>query len=172
MQSLLKSKTSIFLSVFVLFFSLAGCDSNDNDEPEVAADIVQVATDAGFSTLVSAIQAADLVSTLQGPGPFTVFAPTNDAFAALPAGTLDDLLLPENKATLEAILTYHVVQGRVTADQVVNLTTASTVQGQDLTIAVNGGTVSINDISIVQTDIEASNGIIHIIDGVLLPPSQ
>ncbi len=160
---------SLFLSLALLVFAATGCDSTDDDPAEM--DIVAVADGAGFNTLVTAVEAADLVSTLQGPGPFTVFAPTDAAFAGLPMGTLDNLLLPENKATLASILTYHVVAGEVTADQVVNLTTATTVQGEELQITVDNGTVYINGIQVTQTDVEASNGVIHIIDGVLLPPS-
>ncbi len=171
MYSFIKKNASLFLSLTLLVFATTACDSNDDSDDPVEMDIVQVATDAGFNTLVAAVQAADLVSTLQGPGPFTVFAPTDAAFAALPAGTLDDLLLPENKSTLEGILTYHVVAGAVTADQVVNLTTATTVQGEDLAITVENGNVFINGVAVVQTDVTASNGVIHIIDGVLLPPS-
>lgn len=163
-------KANTFLAIALLVFATTGCDSNDPDEAP-ALDIVETATDAGFNTLVAAVQAADLVSTLQGDGPFTVFAPTDAAFAALPAGTLDDLLLPENKATLESILTYHVVAGEVTADQVVNLTTATTVQGEELQITVENGDVFINGVAVAQTDVMASNGVIHIINGVLLPPS-
>ena len=162
-------KANIFLSLTLLLFAATGCDSNESDDP-ANMDIVQVATDAGFNTLVAAVSAADLVATLQGPGPFTVFAPTDAAFAALPTGTLDNLLLPENKATLASILTYHVVPGKVTADQVVNLTTATTVQGDEIAITVDNGTVRINGIAVTQTNVEASNGVIHIIDGVLLPP--
>ncbi len=167
--------TSIFkrfnfvLALAMILVVATGCDSNDDDPAE--ADIVQVATDAGFDTLVAAVQAAELVETLQGPGPFTVFAPTDAAFASLPAGTLDNLLLPENKETLQAILTYHVVSGAVTADQVVNLTTATTVQGESIDITVENGDVFLNGVRVSQTDVTASNGVIHIIEGVLLPPS-
>ena len=165
-------KLSIYTFLALFAFAAVGCDSNDDDEPEAMADIVQVATDAGFNTLVTAVSAAELVETLQGPGPFTVFAPTDAAFAALPAGTLDDLLLPENREALADILTYHVVSGRVTAEQVVNLTTATTVQGEDIAITVVDGTVFLNGVEVSSTDVEASNGIIHIIEGVLLPPSS
>ncbi len=169
MKHHISKKLSLFLSLALLFFTATGCDSTDDDPEEM--DIVAVATDAGFDTLVAAVEAADLVSTLQGPGPFTVFAPTDAAFAALPAGTLDNLLLPENKATLTSILTYHVVSGEVTADQVVNLSSATTVQGEALQITVDNGTVFVNGVEVIQTDVTASNGVIHIIDGVLLPPS-
>lgn len=163
-------KSTIYAMLAFLTFATVGCDSNDSDD-DATPDIVQVATDAGFSTLVAAVSAADLVETLQGPGPFTVFAPTDEAFAALPAGTLDDLLLPENKETLASILTYHVVSGLVTAEQVVTLNSATTVQGEDIAITVENGSVFLNGVEVTSTDVEASNGIIHIIDGVLLPPS-
>lgn len=135
-------------------------------------DIVDTAVaDGRFSTLVSAVQAAELVDTLKGEGPFTVFAPTDDAFAALPEGTLDTLLLPENKQQLTDILLYHVVPGQVMASDVVGLTSATTVLGKDATIKVEDGKVFLNDnVEIIITDIETSNGVIHVIDTVLLPP--
>jgi transforming growth factor-beta-induced protein len=134
--------------------------------------IVEIAVaDERFTTLVAALTAAELVDTLNGEGPFTVFAPTNDAFAALPAGTVESLLLPENKQALTDILTYHVVSGKVMAADVVNLTSAPTVLGKDVTITVKDGKVFLNDtVEVIITDIEASNGVIHVIDAVLLPP--
>ena len=136
-------------------------------------DVVDTAVAAGtFQTLAAALTAADLVTTLKGTGPFTVFAPTDAAFAKLPAGTVDTLLKPENKAMLQAILTYHVVAGKVLAADVVKLTKATTVQGQDVTIAVTGTTVKVNDANVTATDILASNGVIHVIDTVLLPPTN
>jgi uncharacterized surface protein with fasciclin (FAS1) repeats len=163
----------MFLALFVAV-PLTGCDSNDsNDSNEVTSKtIVDVAVDGNFNTLVAAVQAADLVETLNSPGPFTVFAPTDAAFAKLPAGTVESLLLPENKDQLVAILTYHVVSGRVASEQVVGLQSAATVQGQNVSIAVDGGTVKINTATVTQVDIEASNGIVHVIDEVLLPPSN
>jgi uncharacterized surface protein with fasciclin (FAS1) repeats len=129
-----------------------------------------VAVGAGsFNTLVAAVKAAGLVDTLKGTGPFTVFAPTDAAFAKLPAGTLDDLLKPENKAKLQGILTYHVVAGKVMAADVVKLKTAKTVQGQDLTIKVEGSTVMVDNAKVTKTDIGCSNGVIHVIDTVMLP---
>jgi transforming growth factor-beta-induced protein len=135
-------------------------------------DIVDTAVaDGRFKTLVAAVQAADLVDTLKGEGPFTVFAPTDDAFAALPAGTLDNLLLPENKQQLTDILLYHVVPGKVMAADVVGLTEAPTVLGKNITIKVEDGKVYLNDtVQVIITDIETSNGVIHVIDAVLLPP--
>lgn len=138
--------------------------------PAPAMDIVDVAVSAGsFNTLVAAIKAAGLVETLKSEGPFTVFAPTDEAFAKLPAGTLDMLLKPENKAKLVAILTYHVVPGKVMAKDVVKLTSAKTVQGSSVTVQVNNGTVMIDNAKVVKTDIAASNGVIHVIDAVILP---
>ena len=133
-------------------------------------DIVDTAVAAGdFKTLAAALQAAGLVETLKGPGPFTVFAPTDAAFAKLPAGTLDSLLKPENKAKLAGILTYHVVPGKVKAADVVKLTSAKTVNGQAVTINVADGKVTVDGANVVKTDIGASNGVIHVIDAVLLP---
>ena len=136
----------------------------------MAKDIVQTATEAGsFKTLLAAVKAAGLVETLQGKGPFTVFAPTDAAFAALPAGTLDGLL--KDPAALKKILLYHVVSGAVTADQVVGLTSATSVEGSPIAIAVKDGTVYLNDSAkVVTPDVMASNGVIHVIDKVILPP--
>jgi uncharacterized surface protein with fasciclin (FAS1) repeats len=132
-------------------------------------DIVDIAAgNESFSTLVAAVQAADLVDTLKGEGPFTVFAPTNDAFAALPAGTVEDLLKPENKDKLTAILTYHVVPGKVMSGDLSDGMTATTVQGTDVTIGTTDG-VTVDGAKVVQADIEASNGVIHVIDTVILP---
>ena len=132
-------------------------------------DIVDTAVGAGsFTTLVAAAQAAGLVDTLKSEGPFTVFAPTDEAFAALPEGTVATLLLPENKDQLISILTYHVISGKVMSTDLSNGMMASTVQGSDVTIMTNNG-VSINSAKVVAADIEASNGVIHVIDAVLLP---
>lgn len=132
-------------------------------------DIVDTAVGAGsFSTLVAAVQAAGLVDTLKGPGPFTVFAPTDDAFAALPAGTVEDLLKPENKDKLTAILTYHVVAGKVMSGDLTNGMKAATVQGGEVTIMTEGG-VKVDAANVTTADIEASNGVIHVIDAVILP---
>ncbi len=138
-----------------------------------AADIVDTAVAAGqFNTLATALGAAGLVETLKGPGPFTVFAPTDEAFAKLPAGTVESLLMPENKDQLVAILTYHVVPGTVMAADVVKLTEATTVNGKMIEIAVDGGMVKINDATVTVVDIAATNGVIHVIDSVILPPSD
>lgn len=134
-----------------------------------AQDIVGVAAGAGtFNTLVAAVKAAGLVETLQGEGPFTVFAPTDEAFAKLPAGTVESLLLPENKQKLIAILTYHVLAGKVMASDVKTMQ-AKTVNGAELAIAVGSGGVLVNNARVVATDIAASNGVIHVIDTVVLP---
>ena len=134
------------------------------------ADLVDTAVQAGsFGTLVAAVQAAGLVETLKGPGPFTVFAPTDEAFAKLPAGTLEDLLKPENKAKLTAILTYHVVPARAMAKDVAGMTSAKTVNGKDLKLKADGGKVMVDKATVVKPDVEASNGVIHVIDAVLMP---
>ena len=138
--------------------------------PKTIVDIA--VADGRFSTLVAAVQAAGLVETLSGEGPFTVFAPTDDAFAKLPKETLDNLLKPENKDQLVKILTYHVVPGKVLASDVVKLSEAQTVAGEPITIKVEGDKVFINDAQVIITDIEASNGVIHVIDTVILPPSM
>lgn len=136
-------------------------------------DIVDTAVaDGRFTTLVAAVKAAGLVDTLKGKGPFTVFAPTDDAFAKLPAGTIDELLKPENKQKLTDILLYHVVSGKVMAADVTKLTSATTVLGKDVAIKVDMGNVYINDAKVIITDIETSNGVIHVIDSVLLPPVE
>ena len=136
-------------------------------------DIVDTAVAAGqFKTLAAALTAAGLVDTLKGPGPFTVFAPTDAAFAKLPAGTLDTLLKPESKAKLTAILTYHVVAGKVMAADVVKLKEAKTVNGAMVAVKVDGGNVMINNAKVTTADIGASNGVIHVIDTVLLPPAN
>ncbi|WP_070105127.1 fasciclin domain-containing protein [Anaerolinea thermophila] len=140
---------------------------------EAPKTIVDLAVaDGRFNTLVAAVQAAGLVDTLKGEGPFTVFAPTDDAFAKLPAGTLDELLKPENKQKLVDILTYHVVAGKVMAADVTKLSEAETLLGTPVMINVNGNMVKINDSNVVITDVEASNGVIHVIDSVLLPPAD
>ena len=136
-------------------------------------DIVDTAVSAGeFKTLAAALGTAGLVDTLKGAGPFTVFAPTDAAFAKLPAGTVENLLKPENKDQLTAILTYHVVAGKVMAADVVKLSEAKTVNGAPVKIAVNGDKVMVNDATVSAADVAASNGVIHVIDTVLLPPAK
>ena len=134
------------------------------------ADIVDVAVSAGqFETLAAALEAAGLVGTLKGDGPFTVFAPTDEAFAKLPKGTVEDLLKPENREKLTAILTYHVVPGKVYSSDVVKLDSAETVNGARVGIKVANGTVNVDNATVIKTDIAASNGVIHVIDKVILP---
>jgi transforming growth factor-beta-induced protein len=142
-------------------------------EPELS-DIVDTAVaDGRFTTLAAALGTADLVDTLKGEGPFTVFAPTDDAFAKLPEGTVESLLLPENLEQLKSILLYHVVSGKVMASDVVTLTSADTVSGEAVSIKVEDGKVYLNDtVEVIITDVEASNGVIHVIDSVLLPPAK
>ena len=135
-----------------------------------ATNIVDTALAAGsFTTLAKALTAADLVTTLKGSGPFTVFAPTDEAFAKLPAGTLENLLKPENKDTLRRILTYHVVAGEVRAADVVKLQSAKAESGDTMTVRVSDGRVHVDDANVTKTDIKASNGVIHVIDTVMLP---
>ena len=143
--------------------SYAGCGTCDKTVVEVA-----VQSD-DFKTLVAAVTAADLAETLSGDGPFTVFAPTDKAFAKLPEGTLEELLKPENKKKLVGILTYHVVPGKVLAADVVKLDSAKTVQGGEIAITVEGDAVKVNEANVTATDIECSNGVIHVIDAVILP---
>ena len=137
-----------------------------------AKDIVDVAVGAGqFKTLVTAVQAAGLVDTLKGKGPYTVFAPTDAAFAKLPAGTVESLLKPENKARLVAVLTYHVVPGKVMSSDIAGKSTAvATVQGQSVKVDASMGGVKVDSAKVTSADIEASNGVIHVIDKVILPP--
>lgn len=161
---------ALVASFATLATPLAACD----DDPVTLADpdstIVETAVAAGsFETLVAAIRAAGLEEALSGAGPFTVFAPTDAAFSALPAGTVETLLQPENLAQLQAILTYHVVAGRLTAEDVVGTSQVETLQGQSLPVVVTDGIVTIGGATVVQTDVAASNGVIHVIDSVLLP---
>lgn len=138
--------------------------------PAEPKDIVDTAVAAdGFKTLAAALKAADLVGTLKGDGPFTVFAPTDEAFAKLPAGILEDLLKPENKQKLIAILTYHVVPGKLMAADVVKLSKAKTVQGSEVKITVDGNKVMVDNATVTKTDIDCKNGVIHVIDTVIQP---
>lgn len=140
-------------------------------ETEVDADIVELAMSQDFlSTLVAAVKAGDLVETLKGDGPFTVFAPTNDAFAKLPAGTVENLLKPENKAQLVKILTYHVVPGKVMAADLKNGQMPKTVEGSSIKVTLMDGKAMINNATVTKADIEADNGVVHVIDTVIMPP--
>ncbi|MHC4289416.1 MAG: fasciclin domain-containing protein [Planctomycetota bacterium] len=163
------SRIGVLLSLLVGLSVLSGCGDSMNIFSH-SKDIVDTAVDDDdFNTLVAAIQAAGLVETLKGEGPFTVFAPTDEAFAKLPEGTLDSLLKPANKQKLASILTYHVVLGKVMAADALNLSEAKTVNGQSLKIAVKDGAVMVNSAKVIKTDIECSNGVIHVIDAVVLP---
>jgi uncharacterized surface protein with fasciclin (FAS1) repeats len=155
----------------VLGVAVGASNTTAADAP--TKDIVDTAVAAGsFTTLAKALEAAGLVETLKGAGPFTVFAPTDEAFAKLPAGTLDTLLKPENRAKLTRILTYHVVPGRVMAADVVKLRSATAVSGDSIAIATHGGGVTVDNAHVVKTDIAATNGVIHVIDAVILPTER
>lgn len=161
---------SIALIIMLGFTASLSAVAGDYGKDKQSGDIVDVAVANGqFNTLAAALEAADLVDTLKGAGPFTVFAPTDAAFAALPAGTVESLLKPENRDQLIAVLTYHVVPGRVTAADVVKLDAATTVNGQAVAIEVVDGGVQIDGASVVIADVDASNGVIHVIDAVILP---
>ena len=166
-----KSKLTIFrFTVAITAALLLATTAIAGHHKAEKKDIVDTAVANGnFNTLAAALEAAGLIETLKSDGPFTVFAPTDEAFAKLPDGTVEMLLLPENKDKLVAILTYHVVSGEVSAAEVVKLDSASTVNGSDVQIAVFDGNVSINDSRVVMTDIYASNGVIHVVDTVILP---
>jgi len=154
---------TVCLLMAVVF--IAGCNAQ-----EKKMNIVETAIAAGnFKTLATALEAADLVEALKGKGPFTVFAPTDDAFGKLPAGTIEGLLKPEKKADLRGILKYHVVSGKVMAADVVKLNSAETLQGKKLAIEVKDGSVMVDKATVTKTDIKCSNGVIHVIDSVMLP---
>ena len=164
-MKLLKTLLVKVVTPFVLIASLSA-----NAGGYGKKDIVDVAaSNSDFSTLVAAVKAAGLVDTLKGPGPFTVFAPTNEAFAKLPEGTVEALLKPENKDKLVSILTYHVVPGKVYAKQVIAMSQAKTVEGSKIAINARDGIVSVDNANVVKTDIKARNGVIHVIDTVILP---
>lgn len=182
----IKKALLLGLCVPALAFGVAACSSDDNESSSTTTEqtdssmtdeasemnIVETAqATPDLSTLVEAVVAADLVETLSGEGPFTVFAPTNEAFAKLPPAELQRLLKPANKDELAKILTYHVVAGDVMSSDLTNGQKVKTVEGQDLTITIAGDKVKVNDATVVQPDIETSNGVVHVIDGVLLPPN-
>lgn len=165
----MKKSISILMVVMTVFVS--SFTAKTDTVHEVEADIVDLAVSTEFlSTLVAAVKAGDLVDVLKGDGPFTVFAPTNDAFAKLPAGTVESLLKPENKAKLVAVLTYHVVPGKVMSTDLKNGQKAKTVQGSEITVTLKDGKAMINNATVTAADIEASNGVVHVIDTVILPP--
>ncbi len=162
------SWTAAILAVLAL--TSTACERKQELPLKEKHSIVETAISAGgFETLVAALKAADLVETLEGEGPFTVFAPTDEAFDKLPAGTLENLLKPHSKSQLQAILTYHVVPGRAAAAEVTKMDSAKTVLGQSLTIKVKDGKVMVDGATVTQTDIDCSNGLIHVIDGVVMP---
>ena len=180
-------KTRLIAFMAIIALVVAACSSSDDEAATTTTEaptettaapaeameetVVDVAVNNDFTTLVAAVQAAGLVETLQGDGPFTVFAPTDEAFAALPEGTLDSLL--EDPEALAEILTYHVVSGKVLAEDVVGLDAATTVQGDDISIeVVDGGVVLNGSSNVIATDVEASNGVVHVIDTVILPPAS
>jgi len=164
-----KMKITHILTLTALMASAAPLSVAAADAKPAPGDIVAVASGAGsFNTLVAAVKAAGLVETLQGKGPFTVFAPTDEAFAKLPPGTVESLLKPENKEKLVAILTYHVVPGKVMAADVKTMK-VKTVNGKELSLVVAGGKVTVDNAKVVATDVPASNGVIHVIDTVVLP---
>ena len=168
-------KSFTYGSSLALAFCLAvlaqhGLADSCSDCPAKSKDIVDTAVDAGnFKTLAAALKAADLVDTLKGDGPFTVFAPTDAAFAKLPKGTVENLLKPENKAKLVLILTYHVVPGQLMAADIVKLSSAKTVQGSEVKITVNDKKVMVDNANVTLADIKCSNGVIHVIDAVIVP---
>ena len=164
-----KFKISNFMAL-VAALTLLVTDAYGGSYGKKQSDIVDTAVSAGnFNTLAAALNAGGLIETLKGDGPFSVFAPTDEAFAKLPDGTIEMLLLPENKDKLVAILTYHVVPGKVSAPEVITMQSAPTANGSDLAIKVIDETVFINDSRVVATDIGASNGVIHVVDTVILP---
>ena len=164
-------KAVAVLSAMVLGFSTTANAGGHSDAGP--GDIVEVASGAGsFNTLVAAVQAAGLVEALQGDGPLTVFAPTDEAFAALPEGTLDSLLKPENKEQLKGILLYHVVEGKVMSSDLSGTTNAETLQGSTVEVVAADSGVTVNGANVVKADVAASNGVIHVIDAVILPPAE
>lgn len=167
---------ALMLSILVAGSAAAdhhmGHGSSDSKDSK-SMDIVDTAAKAGtFNTLLAAAKAAGLVDALKGDGPLTVFAPTDEAFAALPEGTVESLLKPENKEQLKQVLLYHVVSGKVMAEQAVKLESAPTLAGVDLTLMVKDGTLMIDNASVVAADVMASNGVIHVIDAVLIPAAD
>lgn len=170
MRSLFEVKSVVSMFVAVIMIAAGSLYARADSHEDSKKDIVETAQAAGsFNTLAAALEAAGLVETLKGEGPYTVFAPTDEAFAKLPAGTVEMLLLPENKDKLIAVLTYHVVPGKVTSEEVVKLDSAKTVNGADVAIKTEDGKVMVDNATVVQADVMASNGVIHVIDAVILP---
>lgn len=172
----MKLTYKVFLTILLLclpVYAVAGGGygyKKSSTDAAYSKDIVDTAVSAGsFNTLVQALKAADLVTTLKGEGPFTVFAPTDDAFAKLPSGTLNDLLRPENKAKLQSILTYHVVAGKVKSQKAAMMSSAKTVNGSTFKIRSENGALMVDNAKVIKADIMSSNGIIHVIDTVIIP---
>ncbi len=169
----MKTFKSLFIAIIVGSILYAGSAMAEDGSEEKKSDIVDLAVETEFlSTLVAAVKAGDLVETLKGDGPFTVFAPTNDAFANLPDGTLEMLLKPENKDKLIEILTYHVVAGKVLSTDLSDGMKAKTVEGSDIIVHINNKGVKINEANVSAADIMASNGVVHVIDQVIIPPVE
>ncbi|MCH7402475.1 fasciclin domain-containing protein [Belliella kenyensis] len=164
-------KKLLAFALMVAFFTTTAFTlNNDSSLKSADADIVDLAAQTDFlSTLVAAVKAGDLVDVLKGDGPFTVFAPSNEAFAKLPAGTVETLLKPENKDQLVQILTYHVVPGKVYSKDLKDGMTATTAQGKDVKISLKDGKAKVNGAAVTTADIEASNGVVHVIDSVIMP---
>lgn len=170
MSGITRKVVSTAVAGVALVFASLALAGDHGGSKGMQKDIVDTAVSAGsFNTLAAALEAAGLVETLKGDGPFTVFAPTDEAFAALPEGTVESLLKPENKDQLVAILTYHVLAGKVKAADVVKLDSAATVNGESVTIAATDAGVKVDNANVIKTDIAASNGVIHVIDAVILP---
>ncbi|NVJ58803.1 MAG: fasciclin domain-containing protein [Gammaproteobacteria bacterium] len=164
------NSASFISLLFALMFSMNAFSGHHGEGHKKGKSIVEVASsNEDFSTLVAAVKAAGLVDTLAGKGPFTVFAPTNEAFAKLPEGTVESLLKPENKDKLVAILTYHVVPGKVKAKDVIGLSKATSVQGSDIKVSTKDGAVMVDNAKVIKTDLMANNGVVHVIDTVILP---
>lgn len=184
-QSTSLQRPSFWLALplaMLLVVGLAACGGQEQEQAQETANQMEAAdtlgtiaeiaaNDSRFSTLVTALDTAGLVQTLQEDGPFTVFAPTNAAFNALPEGTVQDLLQSENRERLTSILTYHVVDGATMAADVQGMSSVTTLEGSELSISTSGDSVQVGDATVIQADVEASNGVIHVIDAVLMPPS-
>ena len=167
---MMKKSLALLGATLAVLLVVPVADANTADDRPSPKNIVEVAAEAGtFNTLIAAAKAAGLVDALTGEGPLTVFAPTDEAFAKLPEGTVETLLKPENKDKLKAVLLYHVVAGKVTSDKVVDLSSAETLQGQSVDIKVDMGKVYIDNAQVIAADVRASNGVIHVIDSVILP---
>jgi uncharacterized surface protein with fasciclin (FAS1) repeats len=167
----MKKLSTVLMLTMMIIASSFTIKTNPVHETKIDADIVELAASQDMlSTLVAAVKAAGLVATLKGDGPFTVFAPTNEAFAKLPKGTVEDLLKPENKAKLAKILSYHVISGKVMSKDLKNGQMAKTVEGSEVKVTMMNGKVMINNANVIKADVMADNGVVHIIDTVIMPP--